>query len=184
MKKSRILLLILSIWLTALPVHAALVKADHTLLFSIPVEEDVYLAGGKVIVESEIDGDAVIMGGDLLVNGAVRQDLLIAGGNVTINGEVGGDVRAAGGDVTISRDIAEDLVVCGGNVIVGPGVTVGGDLLEAGWSSKGRSKETRKFTAARWSSMVQSSVTPDCGRQGNWCSTEICRAEPFSPPRT
>jgi cytoskeletal protein CcmA (bactofilin family) len=132
MKNSGILILALLFWIPSLPVKAAQVKADQSVLISQPIADDAYLAGGKVTINGKIGGDAVVAGGHLFVNGPVGEDLLIAGGNVTINGKIGGDVRAAGGDVTISRDVMEDLIVCGGNVIVGPGVTVGGDLLMAG----------------------------------------------------
>ena len=57
--------------LTSLPALAATMRTGHTLLESLPIENDVYLAGGKVIVEGEIGGDAVVAGGQLLLNAPV-----------------------------------------------------------------------------------------------------------------
>jgi hypothetical protein len=133
MKHIRFILLIaVIIMLDVLSVRAATVKSGDTALISVPIKDDVYLAGGKVIVEEEISGDAVVAGGSLLINGAVGQDLIIAGGSVMLNGSVGDDVRAAGGEITISGNIADDLIIAGGSITIDQGVTVGGDLLVAG----------------------------------------------------
>jgi hypothetical protein len=127
-----ILLIAVVMMLDVHPVRAATARSGDTALISVPINDDVYLAGGKVIVEEEISGDAVVAGGSLLINGAVGQDLIIAGGSLLINGSVGDDVRAAGGEVTISEDITDDLIVAGGSVTIVRGIAVGGDLLIAG----------------------------------------------------
>lgn len=132
MKNLGIFSLVTVALLASLSAIAATMQAGHTVLESLPVEDDVYLAGGKVVVEGEIGGDAVVAGGRLLLNAPVDKDVLMAGGSLLINGPVGGDIRAAGGDVTISQSVAEDLIVAGGNVTISRGATIGGDLLVAG----------------------------------------------------
>lgn len=132
MKNLGIFSLVTVALLASMPAIAATVKAGHTVLESLPIEDDAYLAGGKVVVEGEIGGDAVVAGGRLLLNAPVDKDVLMAGGSLLINGPVGGDIRAAGGDITVSQSIAEDLVVAGGSVTISKGATIGGDLLVAG----------------------------------------------------
>jgi len=118
------------------PLHsgAALFQGDETVLFSGHVEEDVYLAGGKVIADQTTGEDLIAAGGSLLINGAVGKDLTIAGGSITVNAPVGDDLRATGGEITITGPVGDDLVVAGGSITISSGATVNGDLVATGGS--------------------------------------------------
>ncbi len=102
---------------------------DGSLSVSVPVKDDLYLAGDKVTIAQPIEGDLAVAGGDVTVTGAVTGDIAAAGGNVNILGSVGDDVRAAGGTVRITGAIAGDVIVAGGTIIVDATTTIGGDLV-------------------------------------------------------
>lgn len=77
------------------------------------IEDDLIAFGGNITVDegASIGGSAVIYGGNLTVSAPVGQDLRMAGGNLEINGDIGGDANLAGD-----------------SVVIGPGVTIAGDL--------------------------------------------------------
>jgi hypothetical protein len=82
-----------------------------------------------VTVDGTVDGDLVALGGQIQLNGTVTGDVVVAGGSVTLGGTVGGDVRAAGGQVNLVGEIGEDAAVAGGQLLLGPGGSVGEDLI-------------------------------------------------------
>jgi hypothetical protein len=125
---------VLLFFLAPLPSGAAFFQGGETVLSSGHVEEDVYLAGGKVIADQTTGEDLVAAGGNLLVNGAVGKDLIVAGGSITVNAPVGDDLRASGGEITITGPVGDDLVVAGGSITISSGATVNGDLVATGGS--------------------------------------------------
>jgi hypothetical protein len=107
------------------------IEYGNNVTITIPVYEDVYVAGGTVTISVPIHGDLIIAGGTIIINDSVTNDILLTGGNVTFNGFVGDDIRCAGGNIRISKNVVGDVVVAGGTVIVDKGVTIGG-LITAG----------------------------------------------------
>lgn len=96
------------------------------------INDDLYISGGTVTVLGRINGDLVASGGNLTVRGPVAGDVIIAGGTVDLDGPVGGSVRAAAGNVNVRGRVAKDVLGAGGTITIGPGASVGRDLLTWG----------------------------------------------------
>jgi len=133
MKRCLSLLAALSLMLGAAPAFAAVFQAaeddDELFTVTIPVQDDLYVAGGLVHINEKIDGDLIIAGGEVEVKGDVTGDLIGAGGSVIINGNVDDDVRAAGGDIKINGTVGDDLIIAGGNIRVGSDAVIEGDAI-------------------------------------------------------
>jgi len=99
----------------------------------VPVNGNMYAAGGTVTSAGAIIGDLVAAGGTVIMRGPVSSDVLIAGGTVTILDDVGDDVRILGGHVIIQGKVHGDVVFAGGQLNIG-GAGVGGDVAAAGGS--------------------------------------------------
>jgi cytoskeletal protein CcmA (bactofilin family) len=99
------------------------------VVVSMPIGDDLYLAGGKVVVSEPASGDLVAAGGSLIINGPVGADLQIAGGSLLVNAPVADDLRAAGGDLVLSSTVGGDLVVFGGDVTIPAGAVIEGDAV-------------------------------------------------------
>jgi len=134
MKRFASALLTGSLLLSAAPVFAATFQASDEDAFSIsiPVNDDLYVAGGLVQVKERINGDLVIAGGEVTITGDVTEDIIGAGGRLNIEGNVGDDVRAAGGEITIRGKISGDLIVAGGQVRISEGAVIEGDAVISG----------------------------------------------------
>ncbi|PIR48257.1 hypothetical protein COU80_05515 [Candidatus Peregrinibacteria bacterium CG10_big_fil_rev_8_21_14_0_10_55_24] len=130
--------ILLSTLLTVLPLasQAAMfrVAKDDNELFSIniPVQDDLYIAGGVIQIKERIAGDLVAAGGDLTISDEIEQDLIVAGGTVIVEGNIGDDARIAGGEVSIRGRIEGDLIVFGGTVRLAPTAQVMGDAIVYG----------------------------------------------------
>lgn len=114
-------------------IEAAAYRIEYgkNVTFTIPMYEDLYVAGGTVNINAPIYGDLIIAGGTIIINDSITNDILLTGGNVTFNGFVGDDIRCAGGKIRISKNVVGDVVVAGGTVMIDKGVTIGG-LITAG----------------------------------------------------
>ncbi|MFA7682484.1 MAG: hypothetical protein WCX61_05665 [Candidatus Peribacteraceae bacterium] len=112
---------------------AAIFRAaeDDNELFSIsiPVQDDLYVAGGLVHVKEQIQGDLVIAAGEVEITGDVTGDLIAAGGNVIVKSTIGDDLRVAGGNITIDGIVKDDLIITGGNVRIGSDAIIRGDTI-------------------------------------------------------
>ncbi|MDD5025804.1 MAG: hypothetical protein PHH13_00325 [Candidatus Peribacteraceae bacterium] len=134
MRRTVTLLAGLSLLLIALPSSAATFRASEEESFSIdiPVNGDLYVAGGAVQINKNIDGDLLIVGGDVAVKGDVKQDVQAAGGTIMIEGKVSDDIRAAGGDVTVKGIVNGDVIVTGGRVRIERSAVIAGDTVIMG----------------------------------------------------
>ncbi|MCF7844744.1 MAG: hypothetical protein K9M03_02870 [Kiritimatiellales bacterium] len=105
---------------------------DALFMVSVPVRDDLYVAGGLVQVKEDIDGDLIIAGGEVTITGDIADDILSGGGRITLEGNVGDDVRMAGGDIEIRGTIEDDLIIAGGTVRISEGSVINGDAVVAG----------------------------------------------------
>lgn len=104
-------------------------RSEEELSVTETVQDDLYVAGGRVDVSADILWDLITAGWEIILNGAIQQDAILAGGDIEINQPVGDDVRVAGWAVTIRADVGWDLVVFAGDLRVEKWVTIGWDLI-------------------------------------------------------
>lgn len=133
----RCLLLVASCFLFSTPAMSEqdagkTVQAGKTVLKRGQINEDLYVAGGRVDVFAEIDGDVIAAGGRVAVDSQVSGDVIAVGGSVTVHGNVYDDVRLAGGEVIINATVGDGAVAAGGDVLLAPKATVGGDAMLSG----------------------------------------------------
>ena len=114
--------------------HAAAFRIEYgkDIVISQPVNENLYIVGGKVTINAPIHGDLVIAGGTIVINDTVTNDIILAGGEISFNGWVGGDIRCAGGKMHIRKNVLGEIVITGGNIIVDRGIEIGGLLASGG----------------------------------------------------
>lgn len=96
------------------------------------INDDLYIASGRVNVDGHVKGDVVAAGGTVRVRGQVDGDALIAGGNVEVTGRVGETIRAFGGTLTIEGPVGADVVVVGGSVEIDQNARVTRDVAVTG----------------------------------------------------
>lgn len=92
------------------------------------VNDDLYIAGGRVNINAPINGDLTITGGELNINGDIAEDANIAWGDILVTGSIGDDLRVAGGNVRIESNVEWDLVVLAGDVQIAKWVVISWDL--------------------------------------------------------
>ena len=109
--------------------EAIIIGADVT------INDDLYAFGSAVTILGTVNGDVVTAGNAVAVSGTVNGSVIAAGSNVTISGRVTQSVRAAGGTVTVTGVVLGDVVAAGGTVTLGPGGSIGRDLLVGGAAS-------------------------------------------------
>jgi len=107
-------------------------EAGETVLKRGQINEDLYIAGGRVDVHAEVEGDVIAAGGRVAIDSQVRGDVIAAGGSVTVHGNISDDVRLAGGEITINATVGDGAVAAGGNVLLAPAAIVGGDVMFTG----------------------------------------------------
>ncbi|MBL27930.1 MAG: hypothetical protein CMM50_10335 [Rhodospirillaceae bacterium] len=112
--------------------NAAAQEAGFSVLRTGTIDDDVYLAGGRVDLSADVAGDAIAGGWRVRLGDDIRGDVFAAGGVVTVTGKVADDARLAGGEVEVEAEIGDDLVAAGGQVTVLPGSEVGGTTHLAG----------------------------------------------------
>ncbi|MBU0766473.1 hypothetical protein KKF55_01650 [Patescibacteria group bacterium] len=105
---------------------------DKLFMVSVPVWDDLYVAGGLVQIKETIGGDLVIAGGEITITGNVEEDIIAGGGRITIDGNVGDDIRVVGGDIEIRGTVSDDLIVAGGTVRITEDAVINGDAIVAG----------------------------------------------------
>ncbi len=96
------------------------------------VDDDLYIASGRVSVDGRIRGDLLAAGGTIGVRGQVDGGILAFGGTVDLAGRVGTSVRAAGGSVLIGGAVDRDAVAAGGEVEILQEAHIARDLAAAG----------------------------------------------------
>jgi hypothetical protein len=129
MKKILTSLILVSSYFTA---YSFRIEYGNNVVISLPVYEDLYIAGGTVIINAPVHGDLVIAGGNVSINDSVMNDILVAGGTVTFRGYVGEAIRCIGGKINIGKHVAGDVVIAGGNLIINKNASIGGLLASAG----------------------------------------------------
>ncbi len=96
------------------------------------IDDDLYIASGRVGMDGQIRGDLIAAGGRIDVRGQVDGGVLALGGTVDVLGRVGTSIRVAGGSVLIGGVIGRDVVVAGGNVEILQDARITRDLAAAG----------------------------------------------------
>ncbi len=129
MRTFTVLIMIVGVLFSVGLCQAAGYESGDFIEVSLPVGNDLYVAGGRIVVSEPVAGDLVAAGGSLIFNGPVNEDLQVAGGSILVNSSVTDDLRAAGGDIVISSSVGGDLIVFGGNVTIPAGAVVEGDAL-------------------------------------------------------
>ena len=114
------------------PAAAFRIEYGKDIVISQPVNENLYIAGGKVTINAPIHGDLIIAGGTIVINDSITTDINIAGGEITFNGWVGGDIRCAGGKIFIRKNVLGEVVITGGDIMVDKGIEIGGLLASGG----------------------------------------------------
>lgn len=127
-----LLLVALLASLVLAPVVMSAQDAGKTVFKQGQIDEDIYVAGGRVDVLAEVSGDVIAAGGRVAIDSQVTGDVMAAGGSVTVHGRIDDDVRLAGGEVTLSATVGDGVVVAGGNVLLAPAATVAGDAMFSG----------------------------------------------------
>lgn len=97
------------------------------------VNDDLYIAGGRIDISAPIDWDLIITWGDVSINWYISEDLTIAWGEVNINWNIWDDVRVAWWIVRISSNIDWDLIIAAWEIIIEKDVVIRWDLAVAGW---------------------------------------------------
>ncbi|MFA6259161.1 MAG: polymer-forming cytoskeletal protein [Candidatus Peribacteraceae bacterium] len=131
--KHTILSAILSIGLlAATPVSAAAILGAEMLHVTVPINDDLYAAGGQITIQNAVGGDAALAGGELLMTGTIGGDAHMIGGRIDLRSAVADDAHLAGGEIRISSTIADNLFVTGGRVTIAEGAVIGGNVYIAG----------------------------------------------------
>ncbi|MGH2831105.1 MAG: hypothetical protein ACRDJM_11535, partial [Actinomycetota bacterium] len=112
------------------------------------VDDDLYLAGGRVNVDGRVRGDLLATGGQIRVRGQVDGDILAAGGVVEVSGPVGASIRAVGGSIVVESTVGGDAVVLGGSVEIEQGARIRRDLAVAGGNVMLRGAVSRNVKVA------------------------------------
>lgn len=118
----------------AAPAAAAVWRSGDivTIPATETIQDDLYVAGGRVEVLGRITGDLVVAGGNVVVRGPVEGDVIAAGGEVRLEGRVGQSVRAVGGSLELRNGVAGDLVAAAGRLTTAGDLVAKGDAMLAG----------------------------------------------------
>ena len=85
------------------------------------IDDDLYIAAGRVNVDGRVKGDVIAAGGTVRIRGQVDGDALIAGGTVEVTGRVGETIRALAEAVGEAAQAAAQIVASAGQQAVGMG---------------------------------------------------------------
>lgn len=136
-----VLLLLLS------TISALEIREEDEVYITTEINENLYVAGGKISIDAPVNGDITAFGGDITVNSPIEEDIMVFGGNVNLNSPIKGSAHACGGDISINAVIDGDLMSGGGNININNNVSgdirvmggniniagnVGGDILALG----------------------------------------------------
>ena len=119
-------ILVFSLLLLPAGVSALASYSGNQVSIDMPVNDDVFAAGGVITVNAPIDS-LVAAGGTITLNAPVKGDVIAAGGRVIANNNIGGKLVAAGGTVDVNGDIGTNAVITGGTVTINPRSTIGRD---------------------------------------------------------
>ncbi len=133
MKKLLVLVLLFFGVFSFVWVNAFEIKWWEEISIQEEVNDDLYVAGGRVEVVAPVNWDLVISGWELIIESDVKEDLIIAWWNITISWNVWDDVRVAWWNIVIEGNVAWDLVVWGWDVRVKDWVVIWGDLVVWAW---------------------------------------------------
>ena len=92
------------------------------------IDDDLYIAGGKVSVDGRVRGDLIAAGGTVVARGEVDGDILAVGGSIDVLGPVKASIRVVGGSIDVASTVGGDVVAAGGNVEILPEARIGRDL--------------------------------------------------------
>ncbi len=84
---------------------------------SVPVVNNVYIAGGTVTVATSTPQDLTVVGGSVVLSAPVKKDALVVGGSVSVRAPIGGNLRVAGIRVSVSAPVSGDFAVVGLSII-------------------------------------------------------------------
>lgn len=129
MKLVKLLIILCSLLITLGNAHAQKLMSADDIHLSIPVDENLYIAGGSISINKPVHGDVVLAGGNIIINDSVTGDVLVTGGTLYIYGYAGDDIRCAGGEIHIYGPVQGDVVVGGGKVVLHENATVNGSVL-------------------------------------------------------
>lgn len=120
---------LLSNIILSVPVFAVEFHAAENVVIDEVMDDDFYVAGGRVEINADINGDLFVAGGDVDIAGNIAGDLVVAGGKVSIRGNVGDDLRMLGGQGAIYGNVGDDVIVGGGQLDVSKTSVIGGSLI-------------------------------------------------------
>jgi cytoskeletal protein CcmA (bactofilin family) len=117
-----------------LPPAAAMAvqQVGETVVQAGEVDDDLYVAGGRLDILAEVDGDVLASGGRINIDSEISGDLLAIGGEIRVHGRIDDDLRLVGGRLELNATVADDATAAGGEVLLAPGARVGGDVLLSG----------------------------------------------------
>ncbi len=95
------------------------------------VDDDLYVASGRVVIDGRVRGDLVVVGGQVRLRGQVDGDVWVLAGAVEISGPIGASVRVLGGSVLIEGTVGGDVVAAGGTVEIEQQARIRRDLAVA-----------------------------------------------------
>lgn len=96
------------------------------------VDDDLYVASGRVTVDGRVRGDLVVLGGQVRLRGQVDGDVLVLAGSIEVSGPVGASIRVLGGSVVIESAVGGDVVAAGSTVEIEQNARIRRDLAVAG----------------------------------------------------
>ncbi|MEQ1572106.1 MAG: hypothetical protein ABMA64_41140, partial [Myxococcota bacterium] len=98
---------------------------------SAPVHGDLFVMAENVTITAPVGGDVYGLASrlQLVDGGSVGGNVLVGAGVVELDGPVGGDVQIGAGRVVLGGPIGGDVELEIGELELGPGATIGGDLV-------------------------------------------------------
>lgn len=135
-KKSVILLLVLFLFLLAIPSAFAfegVADDTYTLGAGETVNDNLFIGAETVVIDGTVNGDVFVGGTDIEINGTINGDLFFGAQTVTINGTVE-DVRGGGWKIVLNEgaNITGDFMAGGMSIETYDGSLVNGDALVGG----------------------------------------------------
>lgn len=134
--------------------------SGNTVTLNVPVQDDVFAAGGIVDINAPVDS-LIAAGGTVTIDAPVKGDVIVAGGNVVVHDRIGGKLVAAGGTIDVDADIGTNAVIAGGTVTIHPKTTIGkdaaisaGDVMNAGHINGNLTVRAQSFDNSGTAGMV------------------------------
>jgi len=130
-------ILVLLVMLAPAPALAADLRGGDSVIVASGdvIDDDLYLAAGRIIINGTVNGDVLCVGETINVNGKINGSIVALGSTIGIDGEVTHAVRVAGANINIGGRIGGDLVVAGDDVNLTSSAKIGRDLVFAASST-------------------------------------------------